>query len=132
MNPKAIFPTIKDSCEYKMTIANFGKITPLQMGVLMLSGYHLTRERGRTEMLQSINPEDTLEAMTEGRLLLQNMTGQGFGASLTEWHAFLQSSEDYRDEYMQHSTWPGVERAVATELQNPDRARLEALAKQKP
>lgn len=113
-----------------MTVGNFGQITPLQMGIFMLCGYRLTRERGMTEMLKSEKSLDAVETLIEGRRILRKVTGQDFCYSLSKWHDFLRTDEKTVKSYTRQITWRGVERAVLAELQNPDRERLEALAEQ--
>jgi len=113
-----------------MTIANFGMIVPLQMGMLMLAGYKLTRENGMTEMLRCNEASGAIIAMQEGRRILEKITEHDFGYSLGDWHNFLINDKKHSEHYMRSSTWIGVERAVKAELRNPDRARLEALADQ--
>ncbi|MBL3576401.1 hypothetical protein JMK10_00025 [Rhodovulum sulfidophilum] len=113
-----------------MTIANFGMIFPLQMGMLMLSGYRLTRENGATEMLRCDEDSGALLAMHEGRRILENVTEHDFGYSLRDWYSFIINEKKHSGHYIRASTWVGVERAVKAELRNPGRGRLEALADQ--
>lgn len=113
-----------------MTVANFGQIVPSQMGMLMLSGYRLTRENGRTEMLRCDEAAKVVTAMKEGRQILEKITKHDFGYSLDGWHNFLINDAKNSHGYMRSSTWGGVERAVKAEIENPDRASLEALANQ--
>lgn len=111
-----------------MTTRNFGKVSPLQMAMLMTAGYYLTRERGSSELLLSTDPNITMHSMYDGVSLLVKMTKMNFGYSLKQWHDFLLSSNIFSKQYRSPHSWPSVERAILTELSNPNRLALEEAA----
>jgi len=113
-----------------MTLRSFGQIVPIQVGMLMLSGYGRTPEDGVRDLVKMADDPEILAALVEGRRILKKVTDQDFGYSLRAWHDFLLSDEKEAKSYTRQTSWRGVERVVLAELQNPDRARLEELAEQ--
>ncbi|MDO5642149.1 MAG: hypothetical protein Q4G26_07140 [Paracoccus sp. (in: a-proteobacteria)] len=113
-----------------MSIRNFGQITSLQLAMLMLSGFQLTRENGATELILCENEKLSVMSMIEGSKILNKTTEQDFGYSLAKWHDFLVNSEKFSAQYMWPRTWDKVRDSVLREIANPDRSRLENLAGQ--
>lgn len=113
-----------------MTVRSFGQITPLQGDMLFLAGYGPSKELGVRDLVRQEGDLEIIEAIRRGAATLRKITNHDFGVSLAAWHAFLQNDSHHREEYMRPSTWGGIERAVKAEIQNPERARLEALADQ--
>lgn len=111
-----------------MTMKSFGKVAPLQMWVLMLAGYGITRMQGASDMVLPKDDDLIIKNIIEGKNNLIKYTDQDFGVSLKLWHEYLLSDEKYRSKYTYSHSWKGMSKAILAEINNPDRSRLEALA----
>jgi hypothetical protein len=105
-----------------MTIPGWGRVTPLQMGMLGLAGHDLDN--------QEPSEEERRIAIARGRSFLVRMTGQDFGYDLNRWHEYLLESHSaqYRHPYAWRAVRPAVERAI----EDSERLRLVAILEQVP
>src|SRR5580704_8699217 len=105
-----------------MTVARFGRITPLQGDMLMFSGHVLWRAPA-----PDAADEQRIAAITKGHAALVERAGRDLGYELRPWHDLLCSDRDLRAEYRHTYAWSGVKEAVERALTDPDRARLVAM-----
>lgn len=111
-----------------MTVPNWGRVTPIQMDMLMLAGHVM---RPHPVPPGTVEPDEArLRAMAMGRAQLRRLTEQDFGYDLPRWHEYLLAAENvqYCHPYAWHAVRPAIERA----LTDPDRERLVTLLEQTP
>lgn len=105
---------------------SLGKFTPLQADVLDLGGVVC----GVLEDL--VKEQDRINAMRQALKSLQKRTGQDFGYDIEKWHQFLQTSDEFSEEYTFKYAWGAIPKAVNELLTDEDRLRLVELARCEP
>ena len=106
-----------------MSIPGFGNIVPIHGKILSLIGWRLSR--GGSEL---IAPEpERIEQMRTGHADLVRTTGQDFGYDLAKWRRFL-LAHDREFGYRHPYAFASVDRAVKAAIDDPEFARLSALA----
>ena len=101
-----------------MITSMIGRFTPLQADVLALGGVVC----GVPEDL--VTEEDRLKGMQNALKSLRLETEQDFGFAIERWHAFLLSSDAFKDEYKFDYAWHSVQSAISYLLHDQDRIRL--------
>lgn len=103
-----------------MSVAHFGRITPLQGDVLAIGGVLC----GIPADLQT--QEAIIARMRRARNRLGNLTGKDFGYDLCAWHEYLLSDEKLKHEYTFRYAW-SIVRIKVQELIENDTERLELI-----
>lgn len=101
-----------------MSVAKYGRITPIQGEMLGLGGEIVDRP------FESPSDEDKLAEMRASRAELSETTGQDFGYDLAAWHHFLLSSSDHSKEYTFPYAWKAVRAKILELIEDPNRLRL--------
>ncbi|NSX56669.1 hypothetical protein [Parasulfitobacter algicola] len=113
-----------------MTMKSFGQIVPLQGFMLMLAGYGNSQEAGTRDLYRPAVEEELITNIKKGHELVAGLVDNDFGFSLSEWHKYLSTHENYSKQYKFSRSWERVEKAILTEIKNPNRADLERHAAQ--
>jgi len=102
----------------QLTIAKFGRVTPIQGEMLRLIGYRL----GRRQSLIEPTVEDRLAIMRLGRTHLRQLTGVDFGYNIEAWrdHLLAQPELGYTHPY----AFEGVDHEVVQSVADEERCRL--------
>lgn len=110
-----------------MTISSFGQIMPLQGYMLQLAGYGPSDRTGARDMELPAALEDRVENVLAGQSHLLKITDYDHGILLSKWHKALLEDPKLSSQYCFVRTWPLVEQAILAQIENPERAQLEAL-----
>jgi peptidoglycan/xylan/chitin deacetylase (PgdA/CDA1 family) len=102
-----------------MTIPGWGRLTPVQINMLMLAG-RLGRHPREPGM--ELADKERMEAMAVGRKWLPRLTGVDFGYDLQRWHEHLLGADEhgYRHPY----GWRVVRQAIEKALEDLERLQL--------
>ena len=111
-----------------MTIPGLGKLTPVQMMMVELSG-RLIREYYPDANQKVFSDTERLWSMKRARTNLTRMTNLDFGFDLEQWHLHLLSTgEDHG--YTHPYGWGQTKKIIEQSLANPETKRLAVLANQ--
>jgi hypothetical protein len=102
-----------------MSLPEYGRVTPLQMDMLMLAGEDVLN--GGTEAPSDM---DRVRVMKEARESLKKLTGVDFGYDLSAWNKFLLNSPELSKEYKFRYAWKAVKRRIEEIIDDPHRVRL--------
>jgi len=109
-----------------MTIYGLGKLTPIQLEMIALSGV-LIREFYPDADGKSFSDTERIWSMKRARYDLARLTGEDFGYDLSEWHTYLTTNaDDYG--YTHPYGWTQTERIVVRRISDPETKRLAFLA----
>ena len=101
-----------------MTLPDYGRVTPVQMDMLMLAGEPLLHG------VEAPSDLDRVRVMKEARESLKKFTGVDFGYDLSAWNEFLLTSPEFSKEYTFSYAWKAVKRRIEELIRDPHRARL--------
>jgi len=101
-----------------MTIPRFGRVTPVQMIMLGLVGYRISRE----DVTLAIPDDEQLHHIVCARKNLVNITRADYEYELSDWHEFLVAHCDYG--YTHPYAFTGVKKAVLQANTDEKRAAL--------
>jgi len=102
-----------------MTVARFGRITPVQGDMLQLAGNVLSRQSD-----VDVTDEQRIAAIEAGQAALVARVGRDLGYELGPWHELLSSDHELRGEYQHSYGWRGVRAAIERALLDPRRENL--------
>ncbi|MFK7777174.1 MAG: hypothetical protein QM501_03480 [Gimesia sp.] len=105
-----------------MTIPGLGKLTPIQIDMVSLSGC-LTREFYPDADKRTFSETERLWLMKRARFALTKLTGEDYGYDLSQWHAYLTTAND--DHGYTHSYGCSqTEKIITRRISDPETKRL--------
>lgn len=107
-----------------MRTYGLGRMRSLQMYVLNLGGA-LCGVPG-----DMAKEEDRIDAMRKALQHLRELTGQDFGYDLEKWHHYLQSSDEFKNNYTNRYGWTAVCAGIKELIADKDHSRRVELAQQ--
>src|SRR6188472_2990794 len=99
-----------------MTVARFGRITPVQGEMLQFAGHVLSRPSA-----VDVTDEQRIAAIEAGHAALVARVGRDLGYELGPWHELLSSDDALRLEYRHSYGWRGVRAAIESARRDPRR-----------